>query len=148
MKNQVIEVLHQEHGKKVIEWWESKGISTRGCFGENTREDNNKYRFYGVLNGRFSSYCWEDVLSANAEVITLPKVVKIECCDPVNNPSHYTGGSVECIDAMIAAYGKEAVANFCMCNAFKYQWRFDKKNGTEDIKKAQWYQNKFLELKG
>lgn len=67
--------------------------------------------------------------------------------DPVNHPLHYTQGNIECIDAMKAAYGKESVMHFCKCNAFKYQWRFDKKNGEEDIKKAQWYQNKFLELK-
>ena len=67
--------------------------------------------------------------------------------DPVNHPSHYTQDNIECIDAMQAAYGKESVMHFCKCNAFKYQWRFDKKNGEEDIKKAQWYQNKFLELK-
>lgn len=66
--------------------------------------------------------------------------------DPVNHPSHYTQGGIECIQAMEAAYGKESVMHFCKCNAFKYQWRFDKKNGEEDIKKAQWYQNKFLEL--
>ena len=66
--------------------------------------------------------------------------------DIVNNPSHYTDGSIECIDAMEAAYGIEAVIHFCMCNAFKYQWRFNKKNGEEDIRKAQWYQNKYMEL--
>lgn len=61
------------------------------------------------------------------------------------NPSYYNG-NISCIDAMEAAYGTEAVMHFCQCNAFKYQWRFDKKNGEEDIKKAQWYQNKYLEL--
>ena len=66
--------------------------------------------------------------------------------DPVNHPSHYTQGSIECIQAMEAAYGKEVVMHFCMGNAFKYQWRFADKNGEEDIKKAQWYQNKFMEL--
>lgn len=66
--------------------------------------------------------------------------------DTVNNPSHYTSGGIECIDAMLAAYGVDAVKNFCKCNAFKYQWRFDKKNGDEDIHKAQWYQNKLMEL--
>lgn len=67
--------------------------------------------------------------------------------DNVNNPQHYASGGIECIDAMIAAYGKEAVMHFCQCNAFKYQWRFDKKNGIEDLKKAQWYNNKYIELK-
>ncbi len=66
--------------------------------------------------------------------------------DNVNKPPHYTQGSVECIEAMEAAYGRQAVIDFCMCNAFKYQWRFKHKNGKEDILKAQWYQNKMLEL--
>lgn len=64
----------------------------------------------------------------------------------VNNPKHYTDSSIECIDAMEAAYGIEAVKWFCVCNAFKYQWRFKKKNGVEDLKKSQWYQNKYIEL--
>lgn len=67
--------------------------------------------------------------------------------DVVNHPYHYSSGNIECIDAMEAAYGTEAVINFCMCNAFKYQWRFNKKNGVEDIQKCQWYQNKMTELK-
>lgn len=62
------------------------------------------------------------------------------------NPSYYNNEGISCIDAMEAAYGTEAVMCFCQCNAFKYQWRFGKKNGEEDIKKAQWYQNKYLEL--
>ena len=66
--------------------------------------------------------------------------------DNVNHPSHYTQGKIECIDAMVSAYGTEAVIWFCMCNAFKYLWRFNKKNGREDILKCQWYQNKMVEL--
>lgn len=64
----------------------------------------------------------------------------------VNHPSHYNQGKIECIDAMESAYGTETVIMFCMCNAFKYQWRFNKKNGREDILKCQWYQNKMVEL--
>ena len=66
--------------------------------------------------------------------------------DSVNHPAHYTQGGVECIDAMISAFGKETVANFCLCNAFKYVWRTKKKNGIEDIDKAKWYLNKYEEL--
>lgn len=67
--------------------------------------------------------------------------------DSVNHPKHYTSGGIECIDAMISAYGKEAVAWFCLCNAFKYTWRTNLKNGIEDLNKAQWYINKYKELK-
>lgn len=66
--------------------------------------------------------------------------------DVVNNPEHYTSGGIECIDAMTAAFGEEAVQDFCICNAFKYVWRSRKKNGLEDIKKAKWYLDKYLEL--
>jgi hypothetical protein len=66
--------------------------------------------------------------------------------DVVASPKHYTDSSIECIDAMEAAYGTEAVMWFCVCNAFKYQWRFKKKNGVEDLKKSQWYTNKYIEL--
>lgn len=65
--------------------------------------------------------------------------------DNVNHPSHYTG-KYECIDVMQDVFGYEATDNFCLCNAFKYIWRARKKNGTEDVKKAVWYLNKYLEL--
>jgi len=64
----------------------------------------------------------------------------------VNHPSHYNQGGIECIDAMISAFGVEAVKNFCKCNAFKYMWRSQDKNGFEDLEKAKWYIDKFKEL--
>ena len=67
--------------------------------------------------------------------------------DPVNHPRHYTQGSIECIDAMESAFGKLMVSDFCMCNAFKYVWRADRKNGIEDVDKAIWYLNKCKELR-
>ena len=65
----------------------------------------------------------------------------------VDHPSHYNQGNIECIDAMIAAFGKETVEHFCICNAFKYLWRSEFKNGSEDIKKALWYLTKHNELR-
>lgn len=65
----------------------------------------------------------------------------------VNSPNHYNQSSIECIDAMEAAFGKEAVINFCTLNAFKYIWRCDAKfNKIEDLKKANWYINKTINL--
>lgn len=49
---------------------------------------------------------------------------------------------------MEEAFGTYAVLMFCVCNAFKYVWRHSRKNGLEDIKKAIWYLNKYLELYG
>lgn len=64
----------------------------------------------------------------------------------VNHPEHYKTGKFECIDIMAETQGIDAVQSFCVCNAFKYLYRHKKKNGTEDISKAIWYLNKYLEL--
>lgn len=66
--------------------------------------------------------------------------------DEINHPDRYNNGGFECIDVMLAVFGKEAVQNFCILNAFKYIWRHKQKGGAEDIKKAVWYLNKFVEL--
>lgn len=70
--------------------------------------------------------------------------------DTVNHPSHYETGKFECIDVMCEAIGLEDTKAFCLCNAFKYIYRCTKKHATpvEDVKKAIWYLNKFLELEG
>ena len=47
---------------------------------------------------------------------------------------------------MIEALGATAVRDFCVCNAFKYLYRHKRKGGDEDIAKANWYLNKFIEL--
>ena len=66
--------------------------------------------------------------------------------DMINHPKHYTQGGIECIDAMESALGKQVVIDFCLGNAFKYIFRCKNKNGLEDIKKANWYLNKLVEL--
>lgn len=66
--------------------------------------------------------------------------------DVVNHPTHYCTGKFECIDVMMETQSVEAVKAFCICNAFKYLYRHNKKNGTEDVKKAMWYLGKYLEL--
>lgn len=68
--------------------------------------------------------------------------------DVINHPSHYTQGGIECIDAMESAFGAAQLAVYCKIAAFKYIWRCERKNGAEDVKKAIWYLNKYLELKG
>ena len=62
--------------------------------------------------------------------------------DNVNNPKHYAGStSLECIECMRVTFGAVATYDFCLCNAFKYLWRYKNKNGAEDIDKARWYLN-------
>lgn len=68
--------------------------------------------------------------------------------DPVNHPAHYNSHQHECIDEMLAVFGKEAVINFCVCNAWKYRYRADSKGSHDrDMAKADWYIDKAMELK-
>lgn len=83
-----------------------------------------------------------------------PKMIKYEPAvepevkpkDMVNHPTHYTGGKIECIDALESAVndlnGIEAV---CTANAIKYLWRWKHKNGKQDLQKSVWYINKLME---
>ena len=64
----------------------------------------------------------------------------------VNHPSHYKGNKFECIDVMLDTFSKEEIEAFCKLNAFKYLYRANKKNGMEDMKKAEWYIKKYNEL--
>ena len=64
----------------------------------------------------------------------------------VNHPTHYNTGAFECIEVMIDVFGVDAVKSFCICNAFKYLWIAEKKNGIEDIEKEICYLTKYVEL--
>lgn len=78
--------------------------------------------------------------------IVAPNVEGNVVYDTVNHPHHYCTGKYECIDVMIEIFGVEAVKTFCLLNAFKYIYRHNNKNGLEDIKKAKWYIDKYIEL--
>ena len=84
----------------------------------------------------------EDIIDRNYNILFGDKE-----SDNVNHPQHYQGKN-ECIDVMVAMFGLDAVKHFCMCNAYKYRFRADKKNGAEDIEKAEWYESKLIELGG
>lgn len=64
----------------------------------------------------------------------------------VINPSHYRQGKVECIDALESAtVNKTGLEAVCVANVIKYLWRYEAKNGLEDIRKAQWYLAKLID---
>ena len=73
------------------------------------------------------------------------------CCDKesnvdmVNHPAHYTQGGIECIDCIKSAtVGKVGIEAFCVGNAIKYLFRYEEKNGIEDVKKARWYIDRLI----
>lgn len=74
MKNQVIEVLNKEHGKRVIEYWKSRGVDTLGMNGSFTKENGADERYYGVIQNDFDCYTLKFVRKYNAEIMELPSV--------------------------------------------------------------------------
>lgn len=68
--------------------------------------------------------------------------------EDVNSPTHYAAqGDIECIDAMESMMTTEEVIGYLRGNSFKYRWRCrDKNNAVKDLLKAQWYENRLLEL--
>ena len=70
----------------------------------------------------------------------------IQSNDPVNHPSHYTDGSIEVIDFI-----EDKQLPFHLGNAVKYICRAGKKDPSkevEDLRKAVWYINRYIMLKG
>jgi len=102
-----------------------------------------------IHNTTFHAFC-PDCMMENSTVYGAgpndsyypPGAVK----DMVNSPSHYTQGSIECIDAIKEVVkhldGMEAM---CTGNAIKYLWRWRHKNGVEDLKKAVWYIQRMID---
>ena len=67
--------------------------------------------------------------------------------DVVNHPAHYTGGKMECIDIVdVMTEDKQGLEAFCIGNIVKYLYRYNKKGGVEDVKKAEWYFKKLVEV--
>ena len=64
--------------------------------------------------------------------------------DPIN-PSHYAQGGIESIEAIQSSMSREAFKGFLKGNCQKYLWRYEHKNGKEDLLKCQWYLNKLIE---
>jgi len=65
--------------------------------------------------------------------------------DNINHPSHYTDGKIEVIDFI-----EDKKLPYHLGNVIKYISRAGKKNPDtelEDLKKAQWYLSRYIELK-
>lgn len=74
----------------------------------------------------------------------LNKTTTTPANDPVNHPSHYTYGSIEVIDVIEALN-----LPYHLGNAVKYIARAkDPTKTTEDLAKAVWYINRYIEFLG
>lgn len=59
--------------------------------------------------------------------------------EKVKHPDHYNKSSIECIDAIKASLGPDGFIHYCKGNCMKYLWRYEYKNGLEDLEKAEVY---------
>lgn len=67
--------------------------------------------------------------------------------EKVNHPKHYNReNAMECIEEMVMLFGVKETQIFCKLNAWKYRYRAAEKNGIEDLKKSDWYIQKYKEL--
>ena len=67
--------------------------------------------------------------------------------DNVNRPAHYADKQIEVIDYMRDTLTAEQLEGYCRGNVIKYISRYDKKNGVEDLKKAEVYLKWLIECK-
>lgn len=58
-------------------------------------------------------------------------------------PKHYTDLKISPLDYIVA---NENEFEWCIANVIKYVSRYKRKNGLEDLKKAQWYLNYQIKL--
>jgi hypothetical protein len=65
--------------------------------------------------------------------------------DMVNSPDHYNFADIECIDAIRAATGEDGFESYLQGNIMKYLWRYNYKNGLQDLRKAEWYLKRLIE---
>lgn len=70
--------------------------------------------------------------------------------NPVESPTHYNAGSIECIDAIKESMSEREFLGYLKGNVMKYVWRYDYKGkAKEDLKKADWYLNRLIDgIKG
>ena len=83
-------------------------------------------------------------------------VLNPEVKDYVDSPAHYTGGEIECINAIEAMLEScdDGYEGYLRGQIIKYTWRFRQKStlskmevaeGQEDLQKAQWYQHRLMD---
>lgn len=99
----------------------------------------------------FASFTYKNINELTA-IPTFEPLVSVEDAptpgskhDPVNRPTHYASGGIECIEAIKASMSREAFLGYLKGNVQKYLWRYEKKaNPVEDLKKARWYLDRLI----
>ena len=84
-----------------------------------------------------------EIVEHSYKIIPEPKsIFNTDNLEIVQHPNHYGAGNggLQCIEAMLQTFGKEATMAFCKLNSFKYIWRATYKGKeTQDMEKAKRY---------
>lgn len=75
--NVVIKSVTEEDGPRIIEYFKSIGVDTEDYAGSQFEEDDDVYIYYGVIDGKFNNYRYEDVVNNGATIIGLPTSDKV-----------------------------------------------------------------------
>ena len=67
--------------------------------------------------------------------------------DPVNHPDHYTSGKKEFLEIAKDFLSTDQTTGALIFNILKYLFRYEKKNGLEDLLKAEFYLKELIKLK-
>lgn len=137
----------------------------RAIIDPNTGKHYNSYKemllVYGIDCGKAADtryrkgVSYEDQIRGLTPVV--PQVLDIEpvkeeitklvdSLDTNVHPKHYTYSTYECIEVLRDVLGEEGFKEFCRGNVFKYLWRYNHKNGKEDLLKAKYYLEKLIEV--
>jgi hypothetical protein len=133
--------------KTIKEWFDSIQDPEIRNKASNNMDDKDRDRIVGSLKEAIrNGFDWQltpegyEYWDKFSEMeITLLETITY---DPIN-PSHYKN-AIETIDAIEASMTPEAFRGYLKGNVLKYVTRYEKKNGLEDLKKADWYLSKLI----
>ena len=141
-----VELYSEENGEKVasrIARYECNvsHIQLDGCC-----DDYTELRVI-LSNGEVYTYKQHDIVSILYWEKKQPVTDDKE--DLVNHPSHYQSNQGIEVIQVIGAFTEDLVGMEAVCtaNVLKYVCRWKKKNGIEDLKKAEWYLKKLIDIK-
>lgn len=110
-------------------------------------ETNNLYPILKINEDGSVTVLGENSSSMTISLETIKDNYTIINKEKVNHPKHYNReNAMECIEEMVMLFGVKETQIFCKLNAWKYRYRAAEKNGIEDLKKSDWYIQKYKEL--
>lgn len=126
--------------------WELAGVKARSPIDEKfcQPEDVAYCKYCGKLETKDSdaiSCCGHRAIDLLRE-----RKIKRKAGGSKINPDHYKVGGIEAFDILKAKLSPEELIGHCKANILTYIMRSSHKGGVEDLKKAQWYMDKLVEL--